>query len=110
MRGTGKTTKLLKATPQGGIFVVQNVAVKRYIDQWIHNNQRQNDDIQVLSVEHLDAIVGQTHRPMAIDHCVADSIGLLDSYEAEKLLLAMAFAPYLLSTDEEGDVVTYWNM
>lgn len=109
MRGTGKTTKLLKATPQGGVFVVQNMPIKRYIDQWIHNNQRDKDDIQVICVEHLDALRGRYQRPLAIDHCVADSLDLLSHEQSQELLIAMSMAPFVLSSDEDGDVVTHWN-
>jgi hypothetical protein len=110
MRGTGKTTKLLKATPQGGIFVVQNKWMTQYLQQWIKMNGRENDEIQVISVEDLDQLRGMRPRPMAIDHCVVETFSMLSPEQAEEFAIATYVAPYILKSDNDGDVQTLWNM
>jgi len=109
MRGTGRTTKLLKATPQGGAFVVQNKQMIRYIQGWIATSNRHRDDITVVSVDSLQHLRGFRPRPMVIDHCVTETMHLVSPEDSEEFLIALSMAPYVIKCDEDGDVVTIWN-
>lgn len=109
MRGTGKTTKLLKATPQGGVFIVQSQQMVPYIQRWIKESGRQNDDIAVVSVTQLDQLRGFTPRPITIDHCVTETLDILLEEQGTEFLIACAMAPFVIKCDEDGDIATLWG-
>lgn len=108
MRGTGKTTRLLKATPNGGLFVVQNTAMMKYIGDWIEATGRGDDAIVVIAADNLAARRGFAPLPMTIDHCVLDSMALYSQEEQEEFAIQTSMAPYVVYCDEEGDIVTAW--
>jgi len=109
MRGTGKTTKLLKATPQGGIFVVQSTQMVPYIQRWIKESGRQNDDITVISVTQLDQLRGLSPRPITVDHCVTETLDILLEEQGVEFLVAISMAPFVIKCDDDGDIATLWG-
>jgi hypothetical protein len=109
MRGTGKTTKLLKATPQGGVFIVQSAQMVKYVERWIKESGRELDDILVIPVDNLQQLAGLPPRPITIDHCVTETMDLLLEEQGVKFLVACALAPFVIKCDEDGDIATLWG-
>lgn len=101
-RGTGKTTRLIKALPDGGIYITQS-GMQSVVDQYLKQIGRNDANIKVLSVRQLDQLRGKQPRPVAIDHFVIE-----DRLIADSDWRLITRAPMILRCDEEGDViVTY---
>ena len=107
-RGTGKTTRLLAATPGRGVYIVQNSAMKYYVEQWIRDNGRANEQIKVVPVENLQSLKGY-RGPISVDHTVLESLDLFGYSIRTELLYQLRYAPLVLKTDPEGNVVTWWR-
>ncbi len=97
-RGTGKTTRLIKATPKGGIYVVTCGAMAGIVKRYLEEIDRPNE-LEVIGVDDLvKRLRGTRGLAVAIDHTVRLTA-------EENTLLAYA-AALILETDYEGDVTT----
>lgn len=105
-RGTGQTTRLLKATPLGGAYIVTHSPMKTLIEQYLTKIDRKYD-IMVFSV---DEVVDQfalkgRNIPVAVDHsCFEEGHSAIN-----RLMEHVHAAPMILTNDFEGDVITTWR-
>lgn len=101
-RGTGKTTRLIKATPRGGIYVVPNSGMVDIVNGYLKQIQRDHD-LEVMSITDKTQLRGK-NKPIAIDHTVFEEGPL-----TEDLAFYLPFAPLILTNDSEGDVITSYK-
>lgn len=104
----GKTTKLLKATPSGGIFVVHSEQMVQYINQWLVEEGRNNDNITVVSVEQFTHKIDTDRRPITIDHFITEGQCSFISRDDELALAEYCShrAPFIITTDQDGHIKT----
>lgn len=101
-RGTGKTTRLVKATPSGGIYVVDSQGMKGIIENYIKEIGR-DGEITVSTTDNLKLSLRGVCSPIAIDHNCFD-IGLEDNVRE-----AIFMQPLVLTNDYQGDVITSYK-
>jgi hypothetical protein len=102
-RGTGKTTRLIKATPRGGIYVVNNAGMVDIVNGYLKQIQR-GGDLQVISTQSAKIALKGWRKPIAIDHTVFEE-GPLE----QELAFYLTYAPVILTNDHEGDVITSYK-
>lgn len=107
MRGTGKTTRLLKAAPRDSVFIVQP-GMQEYIKHWIKESGRAKDKIDVVSTNSLVTLRG-LRKPLTIDHTVTDSMILLSPEQREELSMLRYVSPFTVMTDIDGDIIVEYN-
>lgn len=74
-RGTGRTTRLIKALPYGAAFIIHPPGLRGQVEAWARQQGR--DDICVGTVKCIkNTCVGRTH--VGIDHFVIESGEILD--------------------------------
>lgn len=105
-RGTGRTTRLIKATPQGGIYIVHSQAMVEVVNRYLRQIGREGE-LRVVSISEAkdtDKLRG-LKAPIAIDHVVveADRATILSIYEYAHRM------PFILMNDYEGDVTTTYK-
>lgn len=72
-RGTGRTTRLLSMTPQGGMFITHSPNMVSYIHKWAKANGQSINITSMGSVRAIgDAIRGKRHPVIVMDHTVAE--------------------------------------
>jgi hypothetical protein len=104
-RGTGKTTRLVKATPDGGVYLVHSDRMKGVIKGYLEQIGRKGE-ITVLCIEDVarDALRGR-RCPVAIDHCCFE-----EGYgTVPEIYDAVTRMPVILTNDYEGDVITSYK-
>lgn len=80
-RGTGRTTRLIKALPYGAGFIIHPPALREQVKQWAIKQGR--DDICVGTVNCIKTTcVGRTH--VGIDHFVIESGELLELSDEDR--------------------------
>jgi hypothetical protein len=102
-RGTGKTTRLIKATPRGGIYVVSSAKMVHIIERYLGEIKR-TGDLKIISVESAHRDLKGVRAPIAIDHTVFEEGAL-----QEDLAFYLTYAPLILTNDYEGDVITSYK-
>lgn len=99
-RGTGRTTRLVKATPPGGLYVVNSQGmcgvIKGYLDQIGRSRE-----VEVIAMDKA-CMLGRS-QPLAIDHLCFDE-GLSDDIRD-----ALYNSPLVLTNDFEGDVIVSYK-
>jgi hypothetical protein len=80
-RGTGRTTRLIKALPFGAGFIIHPPELKRMFEQWAAEQGREDICIGTLGTLKTTC-VGRSH--IGIDHYVIESGGLLDLNDEER--------------------------
>ena len=101
-RGTGKTTRLVKATPTGGTYVVSTGPMTRIISNYLKEIGR-DGDLTVVSVDNITQATIGRRAPIAIDHSCFE-LGLDDEIRA-----AIFTQPLVLTNDYQGDVITSYQ-
>lgn len=101
-RGTGRTTRLVKATPTGGIYIVPSPGVADIVRGYLAQIDRRGE-IEVMSLKQArSGLIGRTC-PVAIDHTVFE-----EGFD-EDMHMRLSKAPLLLTNDYEGDVITTYR-
>lgn len=95
-RGTGRTTRLIKALPKNSLFLVHSQGLCRMVEQYKHEIGR--SDITVVSFPRFKQVVGFMEPPAAIgiDHFAIESGCLIDLDFDERRALREINSIYVL--------------
>lgn len=101
VRGTGKTTRLLKAMPRDGLYIVQNSSVIAYFQNYMFQIGR-HGWVTFTSISDREFTAGKRFSAIGIDHCVLDTWSV-DQRQYWKKIITVS-SSITLTNDEEGDV------
>lgn len=105
-RNTGQTTRLLKATPFGGAYIVTHFPMKRLVEGYLRTIGRKHD-VTVFSIEEVveQHVLKGRNIPVAVDHsCLSEG-----EHAVDELMEHVYMSPLILTNDFEGDVITTWR-
>lgn len=103
-RGTGRTTRLVKATPSGGTYVVHSSNMVPVVKGYLSQIGR-DGELDVVSLNQAFNNLRGKRVPVAIDHCCFE-----EAYDIGRFYDEVLYAmPIVMSTDYEGDVITSFN-
>ena len=99
-RGTGRTTRLVKATPSGGFYVVSTPSMSYHIKSYLEHLGRPHDDLMIVSADDRNWYRGRKIDVLAIDHvCYSDVLRDHSFYPT------LERAGVILYNDADGDVI-----
>lgn len=99
-RGTGRTTRLIKATPSGGFYVVSTLNMGYHIKDYLVKLGRPSSDLKIVAADDTKWFVGRKIDTLAIDHtCYSQLLRNPDIFPA------LHGAGVILYNDTDGDVV-----
>ena len=109
-RGTGRTSKLLRACPPGGVFITHTSAMVKYIEHYLNQEDRADDGIIVCSIESAKAKLRGTRRPVTIDHYVMEPNSFIDREDRAWLMEYCRYhAPFTVMLNSDGNIQTWWS-
>ena len=102
-RGTGKTTRLIKATPSGGVYIVSTPVMSSIVRDYLKTIGREGE-LSVVSIESAPDQLRGRRTAVAVDHTCLD-----EGLDTEGVRDAIWGQPLVMTNDYQGDVISTYN-
>lgn len=102
-RGSGRTTRLIKAMPKGGYYVVHSAQMIPIVKRYLKQIGREGE-LEVVSISNPHWMRGPSNIIVGIDHFVFDSTS--EQQVAEMYQGFLPCGSMVMTNDYEGDVMT----